>query len=157
MDEDFLVFLEPGIEGVPVEPHGSGQPGQRVVAVDPRAAGPGEAAGPKPVPPCRTTVQLLRMLLVDQHGGFHVGDRDVVLRVVRPLPHVQRSGGVQYYRAAEHRADPARYRLDVIDRRDHLWVVSHGNLPVASVRGPRGGRPGWSASRAAYRREQPVE
>jgi hypothetical protein len=64
MDEDLLVFLEPGIEGAPVEPHGVGQPVPGIIGVDPRGARPGYVAGPQAVLPGRSEAELLAVLLV---------------------------------------------------------------------------------------------
>src|SRR5450755_3408661 len=157
MDEDLLILLEPGIEGAPVEPHSAGQPVPGIIGVDPRGARPGYVAGPQAVLPGRSEAELLAVLLVHQHRGPHVADRDVVLGIVRPLPHVQRLRGVKDDLAAEYGADPAGNRLDVTGRHDLLRVVAHG-ISCFSAGASAIGRepitvrpPGWAAAFSAGR------
>jgi hypothetical protein len=52
--------------------------------------------------------ELLLVLLVDQHRGIAVVDRDVVLRVVRPLLHIQRRRHVRDDVPIQDGPDPPR-------------------------------------------------
>src|ERR1700722_2769120 len=71
----------------------------------------------------RPTRAVLGGALRDEHIRPYVGDGDVVLRVVRPLPDVAGPGRVQDGLTSQVAADPTRHRLDVIDRGDHGGVV----------------------------------
>jgi hypothetical protein len=57
------------------------------------------------------------VLLVEQHRVVDVVDRDVVLRVVRPLPHIQRRRRVHDYVPIQDGPDPPRDRRGVVHRR----------------------------------------
>src|SRR5690242_9076801 len=70
-------------------------------------------------------MQALRMLLIYQQFTAHVANGDVVLRIVRPFPYVERVGGVEYCLSTQRGADPAGNRLDVVDGDDHRGVVAH--------------------------------
>jgi hypothetical protein len=78
VDEDLLVLLIPRIERVPVEAGRACHPVDRVVAEDPHGARPVQAARAQAVAACRALAEPL-----------------LVLRVVRPFPHVPRPGGVE--------------------------------------------------------------
>src|SRR5450631_1347539 len=45
-----LVFLEPGVEGFPLETHHAGKTRERFVGVDPRGVGPNDVANAQAVP-----------------------------------------------------------------------------------------------------------
>jgi hypothetical protein len=65
------------------------------------------------------------MSLGHQQIVTDIGQRDVVLRVVRPLPDIQGPGRVEHLLACEIGPDAARHRLDVVHRSDHGWIVVH--------------------------------
>ena len=123
--EDLLVLLEPGVQAVPFEADHSRQARYRILAVHPGRAGPEHVPGLNAVPPCGTAAEPLWVLLVDQRCGINVGERNVVLRIVRPLPDVDGAGGVQDGVGADGGADPSGYRFHVVDRGDHRRVVGH--------------------------------
>jgi hypothetical protein len=95
VDEDLLVLFEPGVEGVPLEADRAGQAVDGVVAVEPGCAWPGGPVGPEAVKVGGPAVEALWVLLVDEQVRVHIGDRDVVLGVIGPLPHKQGPGGVE--------------------------------------------------------------
>src|SRR5689334_21882130 len=66
------------------------------------------------------------MVFVVQELGTNVGERDVVLQVVRDFPDVPGGGGVKDQRVAEITADPARGGLDPAARGGHLRIVCFG-------------------------------
>src|SRR6516164_6084696 len=78
---------------------------------------------------------LLGVPLRDQQIAAYVGQRDVVLRVIRPLPDIERPGSVQHLLTAQERPDAGGYRLRVVDRGDHRRVVVHGVAPSVLVKG----------------------
>jgi hypothetical protein len=74
VDEDLLVFLEPGVQGIPLEPRPSGQfLDYGVVAVDPQRRGPGHVPDLQAVAAGGAAAELLLVLLIDQHRGVDVG------------------------------------------------------------------------------------
>jgi hypothetical protein len=95
VDEDLLVLLIPRIERVPVEAGRACHPVDRVVAEDPHGARPVQAARAQAVAACRALAEPLLVVFVDEEARVDVLGRDVVLRVVRPFPHVPRPGGVE--------------------------------------------------------------
>ena len=88
------------------------------------------------VPSRGASAQLLRVLLVDQHGLINIGERDVVLGILFPLPDVKRRHRVKNRPSSDGSAYPAWHGLDVVDWRDRLrvvagcWLIGH----VSSVR-----------------------
>ena len=50
MDEDLLVFLEPRIQGIPIEPHRAGEAVERVLRIEAGAARPRHLTDTQPVP-----------------------------------------------------------------------------------------------------------
>ena len=78
------------------------------------------------------------MVLVTEQLGAHIGPRDVVLRVVRDLPHIARVSGVEEQFAAEVTAHSARRRFDAPAGRRNLRVVggAHGVHYAACDHGP---------------------
>ncbi len=125
VDEDLLVLLEPGVECVPVEASGAGETLERVLGVDAYRGRPLLVPGEQAMPQSGAAAQVLRPLLVDQHRRVDVGERDVVLRVVGPLPHVEGARRVEHELPGEEGPDPPRHRLDVVDSDDHPGVVVH--------------------------------
>src|SRR5579871_4520870 len=59
-----------------------------------------------------------------------VRDGDVVLRVVRPFPHVHGAGRVEHGLSGEDGADAPRDGLDMVDLGDHGGVVVHLTAPL---------------------------
>src|SRR5579875_2305022 len=74
------------------------------------------------------------MSLRDEHAGAHVGGRNVVLRVVGPLPHIQRPRGVEYHLPGKERPDTARNRLDMVDLGDHRGITVHVAAPPVLIK-----------------------
>src|SRR5579875_4087734 len=74
------------------------------------------------------------MSLRDEHAGAHVGGRNVVLRVVGPLPHIQRPRGVEYHLPGKECPDTARNRLDMVDLGDHRGIAVHVAAPSVLVK-----------------------
>ena len=64
------------------------------------------------------------MVFVAQELRPHIGERDVVLRVVRHFPDVAGPGGVENQLMSEIAADPPRRRLDPSARSGHLRVIA---------------------------------
>ena len=126
MDEDLLVLLVPGIQRVPVETGGAGHPVDRFVAEDTHGARAVHAAGPQAVTACRPMAQTLFMVLIHEETLVDVLNRYVVLRVVRPFPHVPRPRAVEDHLAVQHRPHPPRRGFDVTGLRDHLRVIAIG-------------------------------
>ena len=75
---------------------------------------------------CRALAEALLMVFVDEEARVDVLGRDVVLRVVRPLPHVDRANRVENHLAAQNGADTPRHGLEVVDGDDRPRVVVHG-------------------------------
>src|SRR6476660_1043159 len=88
MAPDGFVLLEPG-QWIPLESHQSGN-GSVAVVEDARRFFVGLSVANQRESPRRAELHLLRMVFVAQELGSHVCERDVVLRVVRDLPHVSR-------------------------------------------------------------------
>jgi hypothetical protein len=63
------------------------------------------------------------MVLIAQELGSDVCMRDVVLRVVRQLPHVPSRRRVEDQLLTEEAADPPRRRFDTSANRGHLGIV----------------------------------
>ncbi len=121
MAVDRLVLLEPG-QVIPLETHQSGD-GAITVVEHPRGR-----FVRLPVPnqrerPRRPELHLLRMILISQELGLDVRERDVVLRVVRHLPHVPSRRRVEDQLVPEEAADPPRRRFDSSAHRSHLGIV----------------------------------
>jgi hypothetical protein len=72
----------------------------------------------------RPLTDALLVALIHQQALIDVGNRNVVLGVVRPLPHIQRPRAVEDDLAAQRRPHPPRRRLDVTAVRDHLRIVT---------------------------------
>jgi len=101
--EHLLVLLEPGVHRAPVEPDRVAQLGNRgVLEADRRAPDALDAEGPA-VTAARRVIDAAVGL---EQLGADVVNRDVVGRVVRLLPHVQRPGGVGDQLAAQIRPHP---------------------------------------------------
>jgi hypothetical protein len=90
VDIDLLVLFEPGVKGAPLESHGIPKSRVRVGAIDPGCGRTMNAIDLECVSSRCASAQLLRVLLVDQHLLINVGERDVVLGVLFPLPDVKR-------------------------------------------------------------------
>jgi hypothetical protein len=127
--EHLLVFLEPGIQRRPVEPDRAGQPRHRRAGEQPGRAGPLDPPGPQRMRLGCAAPALPGVAVRDEQITAHVRDRDVVLRVVRPLPHIQRPGGVEHPLAGQERPDAARHRLDMVDGGDRRRIVAHCGTP----------------------------
>jgi hypothetical protein len=146
VEQDLLVLLVPRVEGVPLEACPAGQTLEGVLGVHPQCTLTSDVPDPQAVQPRGSPAQLLRVLLVDEDRRVDVGDRDVELRIIRPLPHVDRGGGVHHDPTGEYGADPSRNRLDVVHRNDRLRIVRHrltsplisvGGMPYLSLRSRR--------------------
>src|SRR5215472_14787368 len=94
----------------------------------PGCRGPDNLADPQRVGLGFAAPGLLAVALRDQKVTAHIREGDVVLGVVRPLPHIQRPGGVEYLLPGQVRADAPRHWLDVASCGDHGRVVVHGGL-----------------------------
>ena len=70
----------------------------------------------------------------DEQVAADVIQRDVVLRVVRPLPDVQGPGGVEHLLGSEVGPDTARHRRDVVHRDDRGGIVVHCVVHWAPIR-----------------------
>src|SRR6476661_5803294 len=55
---------------------------------------------------------------------MHIGERDVVLRVIRHFPDIAGIGGVEHQLVPEKSAQPPRCRLDPSARGGHLRVIA---------------------------------
>lgn len=80
VDEHLLVLFVPGVQGLPVEPDGSPDPGRSILVVDACRTAACQLADPQPVAAGSASRQRLRVVLVDQQGTIDIGERDVVLR-----------------------------------------------------------------------------
>ena len=96
-----------------------------------------QIADAQAVDPRRALAAPLRRPLVDQNLGIHVRDGDVVLRIRGPLPDVERPERVEYHPVPQDRTDAPRHGLDVVDRRDQLWVPVHRRPSVVGRRRAR--------------------
>jgi hypothetical protein len=74
----------------------------------------------------RPLAEALLTVLIHEETLVDVLNRDVVLRVMRPLPHVARPCAVEDQLAAQRRPHSPRRGLDVIGLRDHPRVVAIG-------------------------------
>src|SRR6476620_1826495 len=96
------------------------------------------------------------MVFVAQEFGTDIGQRNVVLRVVRDFPHVSGGGGVKDQRVAEITADPPGRGFDPAPRGGHLRIVSHrrptGPWRVHRVTPARAARPGGRFIATPFRR-----
>src|SRR5271168_771731 len=101
MDEDLLVLLEPRVESGPLKAHPAGQPLQRIIGIHMSDPWTSDLASAKTVTPRGPAAQVLGVLLIDEHSRIDVRERDVVLRIIGPLPHVQSAGGVEHDRSAQ--------------------------------------------------------
>lgn len=72
-------------------------------------------------------------VFVDEQIRTDIGERDVVLRVVRPLPHIDRRRRIQDELTGQERTDPPGDGLDVVHRRDHLRIAAHDHLAGESA------------------------
>jgi hypothetical protein len=116
MDEDLLVLFEPAVQCVPLE---ADAVLRDAVVVHPGLAGAGGMHPSDPV------LELLGLAGVAQHSVDHVGEREVVLRVGRELPQVDRVHRVEYDPVAEHRADAAGDRRGTAGRNQGFGVLAH--------------------------------
>ena len=126
--EHLLVFLEPAVEGRPVQADLAVEAVDLRVGVevgDPRTL---MIIDPDPVALGGPPLQVFLMLLVDEETGFDVGHRDVVLRVVGHLPHIEGLSGVDDDAVPEDGPNPSGYRLHMVHRDDVLRVVVHHGL-----------------------------
>jgi hypothetical protein len=90
---------------------------------------PDKPAGAQPLRLRDASAGLLGAALRDQQIAAHICQRYVVLRVERPLPHVQGMGSIKHLLAAREPPDTTRYRLDMVDHRDHRRIVVHCPTP----------------------------
>ncbi len=126
MDEDLLLLLIPGIQRVPVETSSAGHPADRFVAEDTHASRAVFAAGPQSVPACRPLADALLVVLIHEETLIDVLDRDVVLGVERPFPHVPRPRAVEDQLAAKRRPHPPWRGFGMAGLHDHLRIVAIG-------------------------------
>ena len=126
MNEDLLVLLIPGIQRVPVETSCAGHPVNRLVTEDTHGAWAVHAAGPQAVTACRPLAQALLVVLIHQETLVDVFNWDVVLRVVRPFPHVPGLRAVENQLAAQPPPHSPRRGFGVIGLRDHLRIITVG-------------------------------
>jgi hypothetical protein len=134
--EDLLVLLKPGVQRIPIETDGVSGALQGVVGEQPCGAWPRNVADPKSVQTDSPAMEALGLMLINQKISVDPVDRDVILRIIRPFPHVQRPGGIEHGLAIQDGADPTGYGFDVVDWGDHLRVVTH-----AAPLWPRGSTP----------------
>src|SRR5260370_23115498 len=92
MKNEWFVLFEP-IKRIPFEPHAARG---RTGIVNTGGRGPGALGRCQRVQPRGTELQLLDVVFVTQVIHAHVGCREVILRVLRDLPNVMGSGGVEY-------------------------------------------------------------
>src|SRR5215813_11395187 len=108
MDEDLLVLLIPGVQRVPVETGRASHPVDRFFTEDAHGAWAIHAAGPQAVTACRPLAEALLVVLIHEETLVDVLNRDVVLGVERPFPHVPRPCAVEDQLAAQRRPHSAR-------------------------------------------------
>src|SRR5918992_571937 len=125
VDENLLVLFVPGIERRPVDAHHARERLDLLAGKQMRTALPLAPADAKAVARCAPPPQAFGMILVDEQLGVDVVERDVVVRVLRPLPDIERPRRVKDGDPFQDAAYPARHRLDVVDRNDALRVVAH--------------------------------
>ncbi len=123
MDEHLLVLLVPRVQRGPVEADRVRDTFDRVGAEHPRRARPFDVSDSYGVQRSPAAGGAVRRTVVDEYAGRDVVERDVELRVGRPLPHVARAGRVEQRAPGEHRAHPARHRLDMVARDGRQRVV----------------------------------
>ena len=78
--------------------------------------------------PRDAVVERLGLARVGEHTVRHVGERNVVLRVRRELPQVDRVRRVEYDATVEHRADPPGDRGGVAGWYQDVGVVAHESI-----------------------------
>jgi len=131
-----FVFLEPCIRRGPVEPDRAAKSRDRGVSQQPGRAGPDDLAGPQRMHLECATPALLAVPLRDKKVTAHVREGVVVLRVIRPFPHIQRPRCVQDLLTRQERADATRYGFDVVNRGDHHRIVVHCEAPLGLLAAP---------------------
>ena len=125
MDENALVLFEPGVQGGPLEADGVVEAldlrrGENLCGVWSLDAFSRQAEVPHVAPG-----SLFAGALVDERVVRHIGQRDVVLRVVGVLPDVAGTGRVDHGAPGQHGAHPPRRGLDVVDGDQVLGIVAH--------------------------------
>ena len=88
-------------------------------------------------------MQALGLVFVNEEIAVHVVEWDVVLGVLRPLPHIERSRCVEDNSSVQQRANAPRGRLDEVSRGDALGIVAHGVCPFRRVQS--GVERGWES------------
>src|SRR3954462_8905899 len=122
MNEDWLVFLEPRVQGLPLEADGVMQGSRSTLAPEPGRACADVGADLQSVPVCRSGTELFRVFVVEEHTVHKILDRDAELRVALPFPHVQGAAGVEGDATTDRAADAAGHGLDVPDRNEQAWM-----------------------------------
>jgi hypothetical protein len=125
MDEDALVLLVPRVQRREVEADRVDDAGDRRLHVAAPHAGALHVADAQAHPRDAPAAEVADALLVHQRVRIHVADRDEELRIGRPLPEVERGGGVEHDAPAELGADATGHRLDVVDRHEGLGIAAH--------------------------------
>lgn len=123
VDEDLLVLLVPGVEGLPAEPRGAQEPVGGALVPDPGRALADLRADAQRVAARRAGAQPAGPAVVGELALGQVLHRDAVLRIAGPLPHVQGAPGVEHGTAPDLRPDAPWDGLDLPDRDDQTRVV----------------------------------
>jgi hypothetical protein len=124
MDEDLLILFIPGVQRVSVETGRASYLADRLVTENTHGAWAVHAAGPQAVTACRPLAEALLAVLIDEETLVDVLNRDVVLGVVRPFPHVPRPRSVEDQLTAQRRPYSPLHGFCVIVLRDHLRIIT---------------------------------